>query len=91
MRVIDHDEMDGLEQAAADHGCDLRTDYSGRFMYGAKCVALTGDSAKDVTKALMQFSQDEPDLATELADAWTQDQMGRGVVVYFPGFQPDDE
>jgi hypothetical protein len=93
MRIIDHDELDEIEQTAADNGCDVRTDYSGRMMYGSRCLALTAPATRDVIKALVQLAAtaETPDLAAELAEAWTQDQMGLGVVVYFPGFKPDDE
>jgi hypothetical protein len=89
MQFPGSDEMDALEQAGTDHGCDLRMDYSGRFMSGENCLALTGDSARDVTRALMQSARGNADLAAQLVDAWQQDQMGPGVVVYFPGFQSE--
>jgi hypothetical protein len=85
-RTLDSDEMDDLEQAAADHGCDLRTDYDGRGMHGKTCIGLAADSVPDVVKALVQFAASDPDLASELLNSWSLDDMGKGVIVYFPGF-----
>ena len=32
-----------------------------------------------------------PGLAAELAESWTLDQMGKGVIVYWPGFTVEDD
>ena len=63
---------------------DLRFDYSGRGMYGAKCFGIVGDDTKFL-KFLIKFAEREPDLAWELTDRVATDSMGREAIMYFVG------
>ncbi len=91
----------------------IRNDYSGRFMYGAKCFAITtrsGGQAGELFSAILcgvqcvnadmtgetEMLDAYVDLLNELSDLFSnmcQDQMGLGMVDYFPGYQlvEDDE
>jgi hypothetical protein len=76
---------------------DIRTDYSGRGMYGRTCLGYTGSDvvlfafrlAVEAAKADMEDG-DEPDLFTvedylmTLGEP-TSDSMGRGAIFYWPG------
>lgn len=79
----------------------IRDDYCGRGMYGSTCAGIDLDSGQDAFRFLMALSaltverefNDDPDgvdpssVAMELAERVTTDSMGRGVIVYFPGYQ----
>jgi hypothetical protein len=90
----------------AKNGRDFRS-YSGRGMFGKKCLAISGESVKDcmrkvseVVLTLMDNYADEPkrmylDMVQTLMcpDA---DSMGTGVVLYWrdlpaPTFKDDDD
>lgn len=75
---------------------DLRTDYSGRFMYGSTCLGLVGMPAdlENVINSFLMF------ITLDLADSdpdWLQnlitminsrciDDMGKGKIYYWPMF-----
>jgi hypothetical protein len=86
------EQVDLLEEAAWNNGNegDVRYDYSGRGMYGKKCVGLDVPSVRTAVKTLVALAESDSDLASDLAGAWTQDSMGLGVIVYFPGFTVKD-
>jgi hypothetical protein len=79
--------------------------YSGRSMYGAKCLAVDpgkdlGWFISDIIEALKQCSYNDDDdsraehtAAVEAFRDMRTDSMGRGIVVYFPGvpFEGDKE
>lgn len=80
------------------------TGYSGRYMYGARCFALSTD---DVSKVLRFFQGvgsmlneagdrlvDYPEgnkLLEEMADGAHTDSLGRGSVFYFPSWELEAE
>ena len=71
--------------------------YSGRFMFGATCAAVTGDSAlevmADIVKELEQLSDPELELDCIywlLRHART-DGYGLGEVVYWPELEVEPE
>lgn len=82
-----------VEQAMYDAGLlpeeDLYVTYSGRCMYGAECFGLKC-TLQDAAKVLIAITHREElggyDLADELASTMSFDDLGRGSVVYFPGF-----
>ena len=61
------------------------TSYSGRGMYGKLCVSVQGDdvSAWDVARALWFNNFDDEDL--DIPEP-RQDQLGLGIVLYWPSF-----
>jgi hypothetical protein len=65
-----------LIAALEDKGYDWRP-YSGRRMYGARCVGVTLDSIEDLY-ALGR------DVGSAMLDPPTTDSMGRGIVAYWP-------
>lgn len=72
---------------------DLRTDYSGRGMFGARCIGLTGHEG-DLLRfaAACQRTADELDLPGEqlvdaLAEVVRSDNMGYDLIFYFPGVE----
>lgn len=69
----------------------VRSDYSGRGMYGAKCVGFDLDSSAQTMKlGAAIYSTLEEDEAEEMMDRAMQDSMGLGIIVYFPGVTCDE-
>lgn len=81
--------------ALYDAGLDednLYEGYSGRGMYGRCCFGITDDNTRGPVKFLIALARNlRAELADSLADAWTQDNLGLGVVVYFPGYELEVE
>jgi hypothetical protein len=91
-----------IEQAMELAGIDLeqlRTDYSGRGMYGETCMAITMDSLSDLAQFLVELTgmlvadtigDEYPDVdevidpARELTHKLHTDSMGRSLVAYWP-------
>lgn len=71
--------------------------YSGRGMYGNKCLAIDlphsstlGPFFAEVFDAMMEEHSGRPPIEVQTAfssalSAFTTDSLGRGIVVYFPG------
>lgn len=82
---------------------ELRTDYSGRAMYGDQCVGFVGDfSAFDlgvaVAKTLLPsdyYDDDSAVLEDQMAafhamvGSCSEDSMGRSSIYYFPSLKVD--
>ena len=80
-----------LEEYAEQFGeVSFYNDYSGRGMYGRKCVGLSG-SLRDCMQVIAEVIKDAHlceqlnfnDVVDTLLDA-QQDSMGRGVILYWP-------
>jgi hypothetical protein len=65
--------------------------YSGRFMWGKQCVAISGDIEPfDVGFNIGSLVANSTDMSpSEVLDQleWRTDSMGMGTVVYFPNFE----
>jgi hypothetical protein len=81
-------------------------EYSGRCMYGERCLAVTTDSASEAATVILDVLQacaengdvDDVKEAIALLRGSRTDAMGRGVVVYWPdikwadcGIEPEAE
>lgn len=90
--TITTDQLDQLEnQMDLDVAEEVRTDYSGRGMYGRTCLGYTGGAAMEfianVALLLLSPDDDDPwDLVQQLAEIGEgrQDSMGIGRIVYWP-------
>lgn len=83
-------------EVAEESYVDLRTDYSGRGMYGKDCPAVVGsvsqfalfilaiDEAIRIQHPHSEFSSDE---AVFLADNVSTDSMGYSTVFYWPSLE----
>lgn len=61
--------------------------YSGRFMYGKECLAV---SCADPTDLLMLLAEYAPDVLKALGKP-TMDDLGKGAICYWPGTAAPDE
>lgn len=95
MRVLNEGDIVSLYQAAGfmdptdvedeDYN-PLRFDYSGRGMYGERCLGFTG-SVGDLFQFAVRLAELDQDLATDLGDAGMRsDSMGRSEIFYWPSF-----
>lgn len=81
---------------------NLRSDYSGRAMYGNTCIGITGDTS-DLLKfiarvATWNFEANEDpnspegiELVEDLARSARSDSMGYDTIFYFPGVELENE
>lgn len=70
---------------------DIRTDYSGRGMYGATCFGIVFREHRDIFSFFVELAVEDYDTAELLARKARQDSMGRDAIVYFPGCTLDDQ
>lgn len=81
---ITEDQLRDLRNALDLIDEDVRYDYSGRGMYGRTCLGFVVDATDIVVGvALHQALGDD---AWEMARNACTDNMGRGAIVYFPGY-----
>ena len=86
MTKLTFEQCSTIQMFAEDRDMDVRTNYSGRGMYGSACFGLVVDHP---VKAGMELAvelceQGEEELAKTLANCATWDSMGRQSMVYFP-------
>lgn len=69
-------------------GCSFFSDYSGRFMYGARCVGVVCSevSYTDILVLLCDYLRDnDVESASEALGSVCVDNLGLDMIVYFPG------
>jgi hypothetical protein len=94
MKTLTEEQYEIIEDAALSScpEADIRTDYSGRGMYGDECIGITLENASEFSVALLKIYDEDPDLGTLLAKKQALDAMGLGVIIYFPGVKaPESE
>lgn len=65
-----------LQEVADDMGGTVRTDYSGRFMYGAECIGIVCENDTECME-----------LAAEKGLTGSKtDNMGKRYIVYYPSY-----
>jgi len=98
-RSITQSLLDEVCDLANLYDYTVRT-YSGRGMYGNDCAAVVLDGNREANRFLIALGAltvekalyaDDSDVdpsadAMDLADSVAMDSMGRGIVVYFPGW-----
>jgi hypothetical protein len=95
-KQLDTEEMEIIQDLAAEYDGEIHA-YSGRGMYGDRCLGVTvhGDTFAFVLMLGAQLADyGYLALAEKLAAKVCTDDMGRGTVVYFPGIgviDMDDE
>lgn len=88
-RVSREDYENLVEDVEAQLGgdVDVRDDYSGKFMHGAKCLAVVGDSyVLDVFLDACRYYNIDARLGT-----MKQDSMGLSQVYYWPDIKVEEE
>lgn len=96
MRTLDLGESEAVVMAAdmagIDIDTDIRRDYSGRFMYGARCFGIVAGPST-YGEFLIEVAGDDEALAKRLADTVRTDDMGLSTIYYWPELRlyGDDE
>lgn len=73
-----------------DPEAEMRTDYSGRGMYGSECLGYVVSNPAIVGSAVaLGLTDTELDPMALMASS-RQDDMGLGTIVYFPGTTVQD-
>jgi len=75
-----------LTEMFEEAGIDFRPDYSGRAMYGRKCIAVEGASLTEVLAEVVAACEDVETAALLIRDA-RYDQMGLGIIIYWPSIR----
>ena len=85
MITISLPEAAAIAKAA---NAELRTDYSGRGMYGAQCIGYDVHDMSGVMRLGVAINRLlNKDMAQDMLDRTTTDNMGLGFIVYFPGIE----
>ena len=86
-------QADLIQCFCDENDYDLRKNYSGRFMYGEKCIGIVGTGSLEIGMKLIiyLFNESEEDLANTFSKNCNEDNMGRQSIVYFPSIQWDGE
>lgn len=101
-RIVDRQYIKDALEVANIYDWDIRTDYSGRGMYGTECFGIEVDRESDLYRlfaALGHISGEnsvddegwDEDCALDLARDAQSDSMGRQIIVYFPGYQLSED
>lgn len=74
-----HDAMDnaGIERA------NLRTDYSGRMMYGERCMGISVTYVSEILRFAAHLGAADADLADDLMDNTRSDSLGKSDTIYY--------
>ena len=88
-----------IKFTAEQYGLDLRTDYSGRCMYGRECVGVVGQM-HDIQNFLKEVTSEShyADDESEMFEDWLcycfdyrQDSMGLDIIIYWPDMEAPEE
>ena len=88
MATLTEQQLDAVTNAAYEADADLRS-YSGRAMFGQRCVALAIDSTKNLTAFFIHLTLRDHDLATLMSREIRMDQLGLGEIAYWPSLTAD--
>lgn len=77
-----------IERFAEKYEYTFRDDYSGRFMFGRRCIGVSGKG--DLKMDLFEFLIDDglsASRARQIINSASMDNMGLGMIIYFPNIQ----
>lgn len=87
-------KLDAFKTAAGNLGLEIRTDYSGRGMYGATCAGIVG-SISDLIQFVLEVKdlEDDDDKVELLEDLpnVSKDSMGYDTIFYWQGIEGEPE
>lgn len=74
-----------LEKFAEEYNCEFTDNYSGRWMFGRKCIGVEGKG--DLKYDLFEFLVNDgmsTTRARQIINEAKTDNMGLGMIIYFP-------
>ena len=91
--------IEAIENYCSYEDLDFRTDYSGRSMYGRKCIGIDCNYPMDTIMELVAYVIDDmqsynsgitaSEIVEEIGDAKI-DNMGMGMILYFPSLRMEE-
>lgn len=95
-KVLTREALDDILDACDVDEDVVRTDYSGRAMYGKTCLGFTFEGIDEFADFLIRVTQlAAEDEECEWSAAWfagvVTDSMGKSTIFYFPGVSVEDE
>lgn len=81
MKTLTTDQVDTIINIAFDTNTDAMG-YSGRAMFGERCLAVAG-SERDIARFLIALAIDDSELAEEVVKGYRTDSLGLRTVAYF--------
>lgn len=93
MKILEIGSYEKLRDSIYSHDLDedqtsIYLNYSGRGMYGQTCFGLYG-SFGIATATSIILKAFETELAQEIISSTATDNLGRGMIYYYPGFNFD--
>lgn len=88
--VIEEETLRTLVDAATGTDADVRTDYSGDFMFGKTCFGIVGDM-NDYGLFLVRVAEEDGDLARGLANSVRTDGMGMSTIFYWEHLEIEED
>lgn len=94
--LLSKDQCKMIELICEDKEIELKTDYSGRGMFGEECFGIVGDAKTlamffiELTSYLLEDG-DDAQLAYELSTNLKTDNIGNDCIYYFPNRQWNDK
>lgn len=77
-----------MEDFCNEYEFSFRDDYSGRGMYGKRCVGFVVDAGCNVLVTLVELTEmlidNDIEYVSDKLGAICQDSMGTGTIIYFP-------
>jgi len=93
--VLNKQDIELLEEFANEYDCRLRTDYSGRGMYGQSCIGFVTDLppfSLGLELALFLDRENKSEMIDIFSQARVnQDSMGLSSITYFPSIQAEEQ
>lgn len=91
MNILTAEQLNSLADLASDLSGSFRIDYSGRCMYGQKCIGFDLDGTPDMLSLGLELADILGKKAKDLIRSARTDSMGMGIILYFPDWQaPED-
>lgn len=81
MNTLTTQQADTITEAAYDADVEVRS-YSGRAMFGATCLGISG-TERNAAKFLVALAQEDGELAELLVKSLRTDTLGMGIITYF--------
>lgn len=88
--ITDEEKIEMVTDAAVGADVDIRTDYSGDFMFGKECFGIVCD-VKQYGLFLVRLAEEDSDLARELALSVRTDGMGLSTIFYWQNLETGGE
>lgn len=84
-----HTLEDAADYADLDPDADIRTNYSGRGMFGKTCLGLVYDSLSDLLVFVAYLAREDEDHLDWISRV-RQDSMGMSTIAYWPSVSVEE-